>query len=363
MRPLKIPQSARRLRTYEEFESYLRDFVAGYYDLVWVVGRPGTGKSAAIDAAIRGRNCYYRKGGQLTPVRFYTDCYEHRGQPVILDDAEHLLNHPIGAKLVSALGETTPAKWMCYGTSSPALGLVPEKYLTTSRLCIIANLVTAHEAIQSRAVLLHFDPTNLEIHRAVARWFWDQAVHDWFGTHVCALPPLDTRWYVTAAEDRRGGRNWQQILLDTRALDRSITIVQAVEQDSAYPTREDKARRFLELMDGEEGASRASYYRLRRRLADEERLVVQTLAPIPLRRRKRPATPSRLELNAMEAPKVVGPVALKKLDLPVEDREILPLTGINTSTAPDWPKGSDDTLPGSGTEPTPSPSSDPGVPN
>ena len=50
---------------------------------------------------------YYRKGGQLTPLQFYLDCYVHRGEPIILDDAEHLLDDRIGAKLVSALGDTS----------------------------------------------------------------------------------------------------------------------------------------------------------------------------------------------------------------------------------------------------------------
>src|SRR5262245_46429198 len=106
MRVPKVPPGARHLRTYPELESYMTDFVQGHYPFLWVVGRVGLSKTEAIQTATRGRDVYYRKSGQLTPVRLYIDCYHHRGQPVILDDAEHLLENKLGAKLISALGDT-----------------------------------------------------------------------------------------------------------------------------------------------------------------------------------------------------------------------------------------------------------------
>src|SRR4051794_270994 len=126
MRTRKIPSGARHLRTHAELASYLADFVNGLYPFLWVVGRPGVAKTESVRAAVRGCDVYYRKGGQLTPLQFYIDCYRHRGQPVILDDAEHLLENRIGAKLISALGDTTPAKVLSYGSTSRALGEVPQ---------------------------------------------------------------------------------------------------------------------------------------------------------------------------------------------------------------------------------------------
>ncbi len=40
MRTRTIPDGARHLTTYSEFESYLQDFVTGHYPFLWVVGRP-----------------------------------------------------------------------------------------------------------------------------------------------------------------------------------------------------------------------------------------------------------------------------------------------------------------------------------
>jgi len=301
MRNPKVPRGARHLRTYAEINSYFVDFVEGLYPFLWVVGRPGVAKTELIRTAVRGRDIYYHKGGQLTPAQFYIDCYHHRGKPVILDDAEHLLENRIGAKLISALGDTSSAKLMAYATTGRALGDVPQSYYTMSPLCIIANKATRHEAIQSRAVTLHADPTNLEIHRAVASWYWDQEIHDWFGQHLYRLPPLDTRWYVIADRDKRAGRDWRQIVLKSHAPDRASCVVQDLEGDPAYPTREDKARRVVELLGAAKGASRASYFRLRRRLEEEQRLVVADVVPIGLRHTRPPSAPSLLELESMEA--------------------------------------------------------------
>jgi hypothetical protein len=289
------------LPTYAEFQSYLKNFADGGYQFLWVVGRPGTGKSKAIRAAISGCAVYYRTGGQLTPLQFYLDCHANRNKPIILDDGEHLLENKLGAKLVSALADTARVKELCYGTTSRALGEVPKVFFTTSPLCLIANRVTLDTAILSRAVVLHFDPTNSEIHRAVASWFWDQPIHDWFGEHLARLEPLDARWYLHAAQDKQAGRDWAQILLRAHALDRASVVIQDLEIDPTCPTREDKADRFVASMAGTKGASRATYFRLHRRLVDNDQMAIRVVSPITLRRTRPPGQPSQLELDSMAA--------------------------------------------------------------
>jgi hypothetical protein len=346
MRIRTIPIGARHLRAYLEFESYLTDFVRGLYPFLWIVGRPGAAKTESIKAAVRGQAVYYRKGGQLTPLQFYIDCYNYRGQPIILDDAEHLLKHKIGEKLISALGDTSPEKLLCYGTTSRVLGDVPQTYFTTSPLCIIANKTTGHEAIQSRAITLIVDPTNLEVHRAVAAWFWDQEIHDWFGQHLYRLPPLDSRWYFFAQLDKRAGRDWRQIILKTHALDRPSCIIQDLEGDPAHPTREDKARRFVELLGNSKGASRASYFRLRRRLEEAQGLVPETVPTILLRRTAPPGTPSLLELESSETPRPdKADEEPQPLDVPARESFGRPVEGeVAPPTAPARPI-LDDSLP------------------
>jgi hypothetical protein len=301
-KPEKIPRGARHLSTYAEFRDYLANFGDGIYRFLWIIGRPGVCKTESILAATRGRKVYYRKAGRLTPLQFHIDCYRHRGMPVILDDGEHHLEDPLGRRQVRAMGDTAPTKLMCYGTTSRALGDVPQQYYTTSSLCIISNRAALDDAIQSRAVILHFDPTNHEVHRAVAEWYWSQVVHDWVGSHVSRLRPLDARWYVIADQDRRAGLDWRKIILDAHALDRASCLVQDLERDPACPTREDRARRFVEQLAGCKGASRNSYFRLRKRLEKEGKLsVTDSVGPIPLRHTCRPGVPGEVELESLEA--------------------------------------------------------------
>jgi hypothetical protein len=335
MRTRKAPHGARHLRTYAEFASYLADFAARRYPFLWAVGRPGTGKTELIRSALRGRRSYYVNAGQLTPAQLYLDCYRHRGEPIVLDDAEHVLESPVGAKLVAALGDTGVVKRLCFRTTSRALGGAPPAFDTTSPLCIIANRTTKHEEIQSRAVTLCFDPTNREVHRAVAGWFWDQPIHDWFGRHLTRLPPLDTRWYVIADHDKRAKRDWQRIILDAHAPNKAAIIVQDLETDPAHPTREGKARRFVELMGHAKGASRATYFRLRARLEEEGRLAVDTIPPIRLRRTGPPAVPSAVELEALAAAPPGEPEEeARPLDVPAREEFARPVAGHAPPPAP-----------------------------
>jgi hypothetical protein len=96
----------------------------------------------------------------------------------------------------------------------------------------------------------------------------------------------------------------------------------------AYPTREDKVRRFVQVMGEDRGASRASYFRLRRRLEEEGRLLVQVVPPIPLRHTRPPATPSALELDSMGAPPPGQPEPEPRpVDVPAREEFAQPIRG------------------------------------
>jgi hypothetical protein len=237
-------------------------------------------------------------------------------------------------------------KELSYATTGRILGDVPDRYETTSPLCILANRPTRHEDIQSRATTLFHDPTNLEVHRAVARWYWDQEVHNWFGQHLYRLAPIETRWYLTAHWDKEARRDWRRIMLTAHSLNRPASIVQDLEVDGNFPTREDKARAFEEMMGDARGASRATYFRLRTRLEEEDRLIAQTVSPMRLRRTRAPGTPSLLELDAMGAalPEEIGDEP-QALDVPAREEFTQPIRGNAPPQPPPVRIILDDTMP------------------
>jgi hypothetical protein len=165
-----------------------------------------------------------------------------------------------------------------------------------------------------------FEPTNLEIHISAAGWFWDQEIYDWIGSHLNHLHPLDLRWYSEAYSDRIAGRDWADLLLKSYALDAAEAVVQDLEHDPSHPTREDKARKFSEIMAGRKGSSRANYHNILARLRKSKRLDLEA-APVVQVRGKKPIIGGHEEMPAPPA------------DIPQRDMFARPITGQTGQTA------------------------------
>jgi hypothetical protein len=268
-------------------------------------------------SALQDRKALYIKSGTVTPLALYRACYDHLHQPIVLDldEMESLMVDTNGRRLLLALGETTLSKQLNWHSTTRRLGDTPESFETSSSLCIIANEPPQHKAIRSRATILEFSPTNQEVHSYAARWFWDQQIHDWIGRHLSRLHPLDLRSYGEAYSDRLAGRDWADLLLKHHALAPEKTLVQDLEHDPAYPTRRDKERRFVEIMAGRKGGSRANYQLHLRRLKKTEQLEVDPAAPIPVRG-KRPPNLAGID-DSPEPP----------TDLPARDSFVRPIAG------------------------------------
>jgi hypothetical protein len=217
---------------------------------------------------------------------------------------------------------------MSYQTTSRLLGDAPTEFFTTSTLCIISNKATADEAILSRSLVLHFAPTNLEVHKQVAKWFWRQEIHDWFGQHLADLRPVEARWYVAAFADMEAGRNWRRIVRKIHGLGEMAMLVKEIEVDPQYRTRTAKIERFLEQAKGMRGASRASYMRLLARLKKNGQLRNKITAPVPLRYHQPPVKLSQMEADALWQPgdpeaeaEAANQEASAVLDVPSDVRE------------------------------------------
>jgi hypothetical protein len=288
------PRTVRHLRLYEEMRGYLRDFVDGHYPFLWLTAQTGVGKSEAILAAIGNRKVMYYKSGQLTPLALFKACHQNRDVPIVLDDVEHLLKDVIGYKLISALGDTSREKLLNWHSESGKLGAVPARFTTTSPLCIIANIGVNRAAIQSRALMLHFEPDNVEVHRMVACWFWDQEIHDWVGKRLGRLERIEARSYIHAANDKATLRDWQHHFREANAKDAVESLVQDLEVDPAYPTVKDRVRRFREILGSERG-SRATYFRVKKRLTKAGRLKLDACIEVIPVQGKRPVRPQAEE--------------------------------------------------------------------
>ena len=169
----KLPPHALRLSTYAELERYVRAFADGHLNLLVLFGPPGVGKSRCVRQALNYAVCWIN--GQATPLGIYLKAYEHRNQPLVLDDVDGLYADRCGIRLLKALCQTERTKTLGWHTAAAALDRhgVPRQFTTTSRVALVGNdwktLNADVAALEARGHVLAFEPTPLEVHRQTAQ--------------------------------------------------------------------------------------------------------------------------------------------------------------------------------------------------
>src|SRR5271168_3711955 len=117
--PKRLPQHAIQLRTYQELTQYAAAFAQGHLNLLLIFGPPGVGKTRAVHHALTGPVCWI--GGQATPLGIYLLAYQHRHEPMVLDDVDGLYADRTGIRLLKSLCQTEKTKTLCWHTQAPAL--------------------------------------------------------------------------------------------------------------------------------------------------------------------------------------------------------------------------------------------------
>src|SRR5713101_4539490 len=212
-----LPQHAVRVPTFAALEQYVQAFAAGHLNLLMIFGHPGAGKSRCVRQALGSQVCWI--SGQATPLGIYLEAYEHRHQPLVLDDVDGLYADRSGIRLLKALCQTEPTKTLSWHTATPILKRqgVPSRFTTTSRLALVGNdwktLNADVAALEDRGHVLVFEPTALEVHRQAATWFWDQEIFDFVADHLHLIAQHSLRTYRHAWELKQAGLDWQQAVL------------------------------------------------------------------------------------------------------------------------------------------------------
>ena len=179
-----LPREVIPLATYAQLDLYLAKFAAGELGLVLLLGRHGTGKSESVKRALGISRMGQRRDqhsadpavlyieGHMQPFGLYRHLWEHRDLPVVLDDLDKLYADANCVRLLKPLCNTERAKRITWLTNLKLNDpVVPTSFTTTSSVVLIANeWRTANpnvRALEDRAIILHFDPTNVEVHRKV----------------------------------------------------------------------------------------------------------------------------------------------------------------------------------------------------
>ncbi len=280
-----VPREAITLTTYAQLDLYLCKFSLGELGLVLLIGRHGTGKSESVKRALRvtvpdrssaaaGLQTLYVEGHMQT-FGLYRHLWEHRDLPVVLDDLDKLYADSDCVRLLKPLCNTETARRVSWLTNltikSPD---VPASFITRSRIILVANewrSINANvRALEDRAIILHFDPSNEEVHRKVGEWFEDRQVYAFIADVMPSIPAISMRHYCKGAQLRGAGfADWRSSLLRMLIPDARLACLVALQLDSTLLTERERVERFIKLT----GQSRATYFRSKARavrLAEHE---------------------------------------------------------------------------------------------
>ncbi len=268
-----VPSDAITVTTYEELDLYVEKVVDGPLDLLLLIGRHGTGKSERVKRLLEV--CGYPADstlyveGHAQPFGIYRGLWSHRDQPVVLDDVDRIYANADCVRLLKPLCDTRAVKRISWLTNATMNGSgPPPAFETRSPVILIANewrsLNANVRALEDRAIIVHFDPSNETVHAQVGQWCDDDVVYRFIGAHVSAVPSVSMRWYAKAQKLREAGfDDWKISVLQMMLCNRHLAIVADLLLDSTYKTEGDRIRAFAVRT----GRSRATYYRLKQKLA------------------------------------------------------------------------------------------------
>jgi hypothetical protein len=194
---------------------------------------------------------------------------EYRNQPIILDDIDRLYADHDCVRLLKPLCNTIREKklhWLTNLTMNE--GAVPPSFTTSSNVILIANewksLNPNVRALEDRAIILHFDPPNQEVHRKVDDWFEDPEVYEFIGQIMNYAPAISMRHYRKGSQLRRAGfDDWRKSVLQMVIPDSRVACVIAAQHDPELLSETDRVKHFMNSTK----CSRATYFRLKSRLA------------------------------------------------------------------------------------------------
>jgi hypothetical protein len=249
------------LRFYDDLPPWLDGFVAAKFHLIFLISRPGLGKSQMAQRALDGRpHCWV--DCHATKLGMYCRLYEHRNHPIVIDDENSLLTDPGKLGLMNTLCQTNPEKTLRWDSTTKLLKErgVPAEFRTRSPVLVLTNwlrnLNPQLGAMIDRGQPLLFQPPAAAIHAAVADWFTDREVFEFIGQWLAVIPGLSMRDYVKARSMKQAGMNWRA-LLHRQWKSSKLALVAALRADSSFRSEEDRVL----ALAAKGGGSRATYFR------------------------------------------------------------------------------------------------------
>ena len=255
-----------RVSTYAELREFVAAFRSKHLGLLFVFGDPGIGKSRIIRDVLEKDACWI--DGNITPFYIYIMAYEHRGQPIVLDDVDGLYSDRKGVRLLKGICQSEPVKTVSWHSDAATLRDrgIPHSFETSSRLVIVGNrwksLNIDIEALEDRGHFVVFEPDPLEVHRFAQSWFRDTEILNFIKKNLAFMQRPSLRTYVKAAELKAAGLDWRRFVLESWLSGPGL-IVARLKNDLRFASEEERVRAFVKSGAG----SRSTYFNHAKKLA------------------------------------------------------------------------------------------------
>ena len=249
---------------HAELDTWYRAFHEGRLPLLVVVGRGGTGKSESAKNVIGDDAVFI--SGHVSEFGLYCMAQENRNRNLVLDDLDHLLKMQAAVRIMRALTDSRSVRMVHWESNILRRGQqddsgIKRSFTTTSNVCIISNtwrvLNDNVGALQDRGVVIHFEPSNYELHRYVETWFDDKKILSFIGCHLKIVPSILVRDYIAAKKLKTSKEiDWKTTLRRSWKLDPKLLLVAELMSKQIA-----QAKRLKAFMGHPNGGSRATFFR------------------------------------------------------------------------------------------------------
>lgn len=228
--------------------------------LVAVTSRPGLGKTEAARSTatslVAADSAPLTLDTHVTPMQLYVDLFNHRNQPVILDDlTDRVLKNEIALSILKSLCDSREERRVEYNSSSLYLDQhdIPRSFTTTSPVLLLSNVFAvvspAQFALQSRSVHADFTPSTTEVIAYCRTWAKDLELLKWFDSFREQFPFFSARDYAVCEQLKESGLDWQDYAM--RSSD--VVLAEVLRLQKTLPSVAARIAAF--------SGSRATYFR------------------------------------------------------------------------------------------------------
>ena len=208
------------ITTYQELADFVRAFADGHFNMLVICSRGGLGKTEQTRRALDGRDVVCI-GGHVTPLKLYELLHDGMDKQVLFDEIDGLLGNPKHVGLLKQLCETREKKRIMWASSDPRAAEIDGgvgHFHTCSHVLMLCNSFTALSAnvaaLESRATMVRFQPSSIEILGQIRTFATDDEVVRFLEEFHASVPNLSLRTYPLLANLKNAGMDWKRYALE-----------------------------------------------------------------------------------------------------------------------------------------------------